>query len=74
MQLSDRFDIVVNCCGLNAVDLCQDKLMYPIMGHIVKVRELYIDPKRISLHVILCTDKITLNNLSAFFYLDFFQH
>lgn len=37
-QLSDEFDIVINCCGLNAVELCQDKSTYPIMGHIVKVK------------------------------------
>ncbi|GFO28700.1 D-aspartate oxidase-like [Plakobranchus ocellatus] len=36
-QLEDGFDVVVNCCGLQAVELCQDKSMFPIMGHLIKV-------------------------------------
>ncbi|GFR69819.1 D-aspartate oxidase-like [Elysia marginata] len=37
-QLSDDFDLVINCCGLSAVELCQDKSMYPVMGHLVRVK------------------------------------
>ncbi|KAK3758006.1 hypothetical protein RRG08_058313 [Elysia crispata] len=41
-ELQDDFDIVINCCGLNAAQLCQDKHMYPIMGHLIKVKAPWI--------------------------------
>ena len=38
-RLGENFDIVVNCCGINAVELCQDQSTYPVMGHIIMVKE-----------------------------------
>ncbi|GFR97420.1 D-aspartate oxidase-like, partial [Elysia marginata] len=41
-ELQDDFDIIVNCCGLNASQLCQDKTMFPIMGHLIKIKAPWI--------------------------------
>lgn len=41
-EIQDGFDIVVNCSGLNAIQLCQDSTMFPIMGHLIKVKAPWI--------------------------------
>ncbi|RUS86651.1 hypothetical protein EGW08_005600 [Elysia chlorotica] len=41
-ELQDDFDVVVNCCGLNAAQLCQDRHIYPVMGHLLKVKAPWI--------------------------------
>ena len=36
-QIADKFDIIINCAGLGAHQLNNDKSMYPIRGHIFRV-------------------------------------
>lgn len=38
MQELSAADVVVNCSGLGAVELFGDKSMYPIRGHVIRVR------------------------------------
>lgn len=40
--LEHSFDIVVNCSGLGAFDLIQDKSMYPIRGQVIRVKAPWI--------------------------------
>lgn len=41
-NLPDNYDVVVNCSGLGAKTLCNDKLLVPIRGQVVKVRAPWI--------------------------------
>lgn len=36
-ELADETDVIVNCCGLGAFDLVDDKDMMPISGHVLRV-------------------------------------
>lgn len=36
-ELCAQCDVVVNCSGLGGRQLCEDKLIYPIRGHLIKV-------------------------------------
>jgi len=36
-ELENEADLVVNCCGLGAADLVDDKDMVPIAGHVLRV-------------------------------------
>uniref|UniRef100_A0A1A9VGL7 FAD dependent oxidoreductase domain-containing protein n=1 Tax=Glossina austeni TaxID=7395 RepID=A0A1A9VGL7_GLOAU len=41
-QLSDSYDVVVNCSGFGAKDLCIDHHLVPIRGKVIKVRAPWI--------------------------------
>lgn len=36
-DLSGKYDVVVNCTGLQAKYLCGDNKLVPIRGHVIKV-------------------------------------
>ncbi|XP_046396350.1 D-aspartate oxidase [Ischnura elegans] len=36
-ELADDYDVIMNCSGLSAEHLCQDRLMVPIRGQVIKV-------------------------------------
>ncbi|XP_071454372.1 D-aspartate oxidase isoform X2 [Hetaerina americana] len=36
-ELADDYDVVMNCSGLSAAQLCQDRQMVPIRGQVIKV-------------------------------------
>lgn len=37
-EFAGKFDVVVNCSGLGARDLCKDKTIEPVRGQIIKIR------------------------------------
>lgn len=37
-ELYDDYDLIVNCSGLGARTLCQDRRMIPIRGQVAKVK------------------------------------
>ncbi|EDO36103.1 predicted protein [Nematostella vectensis] len=41
-ELARSFDVVVNCCGLGAKGLAQDRHMFPIRGQILRVKAPWI--------------------------------
>lgn len=41
-SLEQNFDVVVNCAGFGAKDLCNDNKLVPIRGQVVKVRAPWI--------------------------------
>ena len=42
LQLADDFDIVVNCIGYGAREVCSDPLVQPIRGQMIRVRAPWI--------------------------------
>ena len=41
-ELAGKYDVVVNCCGLGAKQLINDKLMTPIRGQVIRVKAPWI--------------------------------
>lgn len=41
-EISDKFDVVVNCAGLGAKYLCEDRRLVPIRGQVIKVHAPWI--------------------------------
>lgn len=37
-EIASDFDVIVNCTGLGAKQLVNDKLVHPIRGHVFRVR------------------------------------
>ena len=37
MKFAGKFDVVVNCTGLGARELCNDDKIAPVRGHIIRV-------------------------------------
>lgn len=42
IQLADNYDIIINCIGYGAKDVCNDSLMRPIRGQMIRVRAPWI--------------------------------
>ena len=42
MQDVEDYDLVVNCSGLGSYTLFNDKTMYPIKGHVIRVQAPWI--------------------------------
>jgi len=64
-QLADDFDVIVNCTGLGAKELQQDPLVYPIRGHIIRVKapwikSVLIDDSDIGNYIIPNQDTVVL--------------
>lgn len=50
VQVADQFEVIVNCSGLGAGELCQDKV-FPIRGQVMRVRRFpSLRPMMISAH------------------------
>lgn len=41
-QLAQNFDVVMNCSGLGAKELCSDRQLVPVRGQVIKVRAPWI--------------------------------
>eukprot|EP00118_Oscarella_pearsei_P014503 m.124435 g.124435 ORF g.124435 m.124435 type:complete len:282 (+) comp37849_c0_seq9:591-1436(+) len=65
-QFSGHFDLVVNCSGLGAMELCQDYDVEPIRGQIVRVKAPWIKQFFIynsgqeKLYIVPCVDFVVL--------------
>ena len=41
LQLADTYDVVVNCTGFYARDLCNDATVEPVRGQVMRVSIVY---------------------------------
>lgn len=41
-ELVGSYDIVVNCCGIGSTHVVSDKVVYPVRGHLIKVKAPWI--------------------------------
>jgi glycine/D-amino acid oxidase-like deaminating enzyme len=58
------YDIVVNCTGMGSRDLCDDKMLQPIRGHVIKanapwVKHFVVAPEE-KIHILCAYDKIVM--------------
>ncbi|XP_069112492.1 D-aspartate oxidase-like isoform X2 [Argopecten irradians] len=66
MELYGQCNVVVNCSGLGSRQLCGDKLLYPLRGHLIKVKApwvkdwVYTDQQA---HLFLSDDFVVLGGI-----------
>ena len=41
LKLADSYDVVVNCTGFGARELCGDSLVEPVRGQVIRVSKKY---------------------------------